>query len=510
MLIEGTLTVSECVFIGDITDEIDARMMVNGREESRNEEVNSEEGNTTTSLCVWESSMVTVNGSNASLISTSSSFINSSYGALSVYDGGEFNGEMVTFMNNNPGLEHFPSMRYNIICFSTVRLLSLVNITSVGAGGDGENVNTSLWINAVENCTIAGIASTYSSAFYIPTLSGIGITREVSGGVITISGAEFVPCELSCTVNADGQFFGVELIALNESVAIGMLSESELEVLEDASSISVQLTSEKGEELTETYSGDIERNGTRARSTLNTDDRNAEGRDSSKVLFIPLSIAFLALLVIVIIAFAYVYVKLKRENVALVEKLGLNAEMEDQKEVEEKPDDEQSGIDCSSFLPPPPSPSPPTISGDEHDTVTETVIVTKSVRVSKAGEGRFPSEIVTPPTPSVHQREIAMLVDNGNDVIERKERERDEKTEHEEGDKKRRKKKKKKKNKQVLNESDTPEEQEEFTDRSYDEMPTRTEESDKEEENEEEEENPKWKKKKKKKKKKKNSQVESV
>ena len=63
---------------------------------------------------------------------------------------GEFKGEIVTFTKNNPGLQHFPSMRYNIICLSTVRLPSLVNITSVSEGSDGEKKNTSLWINAMQ------------------------------------------------------------------------------------------------------------------------------------------------------------------------------------------------------------------------------------------------------------------------------------------------------------------------------------------------------------------------
>ena len=110
MVIEGTLTLNDCSFVGDLSDGTNT-LMRNGIVRSTDINPSSDEQYANSSLCVWQSSMVTVNGSGGTIISASSSFINSSYGALSVYDGGEFSGEQNVLMNNNPGLELFPSMR---------------------------------------------------------------------------------------------------------------------------------------------------------------------------------------------------------------------------------------------------------------------------------------------------------------------------------------------------------------------------------------------------------------
>ena len=250
MIIEGALTVSECSFLGDISDEIPSRMM-NGREQKHDSDISSPEGSVDSSVCIWQSSMVSVNGSDASLISSSSLFTNSSYGAVSVYDGAEFNGIKITFVNNNPGFEKFPSMRYNVICLSSLRFYSLVNITSVEIGGDGEISNTSLWINAVENCTLEGIASTYSSAFYIPNLTSLDISRvkesgKDSGGVLTLNGVNFIPCNLTCTVSVGNYSFVINLTPQNDTCAIAELSQSELQYMEAANTIGLQLAGKDG------------------------------------------------------------------------------------------------------------------------------------------------------------------------------------------------------------------------------------------------------------------------
>ena len=451
MTIEGTLTVSECKFIGGISDEINTRMIaMNGR-------VNSEEGKMNSSACVWDSSMVSVNGVNASLTSTSSSFINSSYGALSVYDGGEFSGELITFMNNNPGVEYFPSMRYNIICLSTKRISSLVNITSVGEGSDGETVNTSLWINAVDNCTLDGIASSYSSAFYIPTLSGMVITHETSGGVITISGLQFVPCQLSCTITADDQSFDVELNAMNESVAIGVLSESDVLVLEAASDIGAVLNGENGEELTESLPVDLNKNGTSTHSVKSDDGSKEAGHNSLVVILFVVTLLLVVLLLIVIVVCTYLYLKLRRESAqpADKDKVSINAEMVDEKDVEGKGEEgEEMSVDTITVM----SPPPPTEMDEHQNRVSEeTVIVTKTVRVIKGGEeedGEGKNEYM-------NLKEIEELMENGNGEIERKEGEGEEEEQQSVEDPSKRKRKKKKKNTNITSEHTEGEEEDE-------------------------------------------------
>ena len=116
MLIEGTLTMSDCEFFGDISDTQLASEIMNGRELNEGMTINTVAGNTDSSICRWNSSMVRVNGSSAFLTSYTSSFVNSSYGALSVYHGAEFFGEGTVFKNNNPGLRSIPP------CVSSVTL----------------------------------------------------------------------------------------------------------------------------------------------------------------------------------------------------------------------------------------------------------------------------------------------------------------------------------------------------------------------------------------------------
>ena len=371
--------------------------------------------------------MVSVNGSKASLISALCSFINSSAGALSVYDGGEFKGETVVFMNNNPGIPSFPSMRYNVICLSYVRLSSLVNILSVGAGSDGETANTSMWINSVENCQLTGLASTYTSAFYIPTLTGMDITREISGGVITIRGAHFVPCELSCTLTADDRSFGVELTAINESVAVGVVNESVVVFLEVASNVGLTLTGQNGQELTEANSSDLER--TSQTSQLNKNDKSKK-TDSKKIIVILLVLAFVlvALLVFLNIMLILRYFRLKKENRSLQEK-ALDVEMDDQKEREEEENADKE--DVSDEL----------LSQQSADQLNSEVVDPLMVQDT---DGKPETEGLAPEAAFVPQSEIQELVGYGSADLERG-------GEGEEESLQKKKKKKKKKKKAQMN-----------------------------------------------------------
>ena len=310
MLIEGTLIINECEFIGDIIDGTRMRMMMNGRGE-RNEasSLTDASGSSSSSVCVWESSMVSVNGSKASLLSSRSSFINSSYGAVSVYDGGEFKGEMITLMNNNPGVEHFPSMRYNIICLSNIRTSSLVNITSVNEGSDGEKKNTSLWINALDNCALAGIASTYSSAFFISHITSLDISRvgvkEGAGGLLSLNGDCFIPCNLSCTIIADKMTFTIDLAPVNESAVEVRLNEATLIVLEQAENIRVAMNSEKREAMEESEVSatnlSIWTNPVQTRESQESGD--GSGITVAVVLIVIVFILFIGLLIIIVLLF---------------------------------------------------------------------------------------------------------------------------------------------------------------------------------------------------------------
>ena len=473
MVIEGTLTLNDCSFVGDLSDGTNT-LMWNGIVRSTDINPSSDEQYANSSLCVWQSSMVTVNGSGGTIISASSSFINSSYGALSVYDGGEFSGEQNVLMNNNPGLELFPSMRYNIICLSSVRVSSLVNITSVGEGSDGEMNNTSLWINAVKNCQLGGIASAYTSSFYIPTLSGMDITRETSGGVITVSGSSFIPCDLSCTVTADERSFGVELTALNESVAIGVLNESVVVFLEAATDVDVMLTGENGQELTEAYPVNVTTKETMAQAGKETGVKT--GTSSVFVILFVLALIIVALLALVIVVLVYLYLKGKRQNVSLADNADSDVEMQDQKDMEEKHNPEEITLEDISVVTQPQTPidSLPSLLQSESSTLAdnpptrlqETFILAKVVPVIRQqADGKEGYVLLSPADLSIPQTAIQQFVVNTNADTDRDRKEIDEEEQPTVEDHQRRKRKKKNKNKkkndQRLNETAEEEDDEE-------------------------------------------------
>ena len=388
--------------------------------------------------------MVSVKGSNASLHSTASSFINSSCGALSVYDGGEFRGEAVAFMNNNPGLEQFPSMRYNIICMSSLRLDSLVNITSVGGGSDGEDKNTSMWINAVENCTLDGILSTYTSAFYIPSVSGIELATTDNnytassdgGGVVTVSGASFVPCELSCTVTADTHMIGIDLTAINETVAIGRVNESSFVILEAARDISVKMNGEKGEGLTESFVVELKKSGTSSKSVKKEDEESTNNFTSLTVTLLVVSLLFIVVLMVVIITLAYLYFTLKKQYGSLAEKMKqLDVEMNEEKEGKEETKDGISIDEVTSEF----NSSLPVTTGNEY--------VMSQIVPQEEGEGKGENVYPIPTSIPVSQSEVQELFDIGNGGGEEEEH-----TVEDQGKKTKKKKSKKKKTK-TLNET---------------------------------------------------------
>ena len=92
-------------------------------------------------------------------------------------------------------------------CESIESISSHVNITSVCAGSDGAKGNTSMELNAVENCI-----STYSSAFCIHNLTSLDVTqlKEGTGGLLTVNGECFIPGDLSYTVTIDNSTITLE------------------------------------------------------------------------------------------------------------------------------------------------------------------------------------------------------------------------------------------------------------------------------------------------------------
>ncbi|KAH7816550.1 uncharacterized protein MONOS_4902 [Monocercomonoides exilis] len=139
-------------------------------------------------ICEWSGSLVDM--VKISVIMKYVTILNSSQGGLSL-SAGNVTIEKGEFMNNNPFIEKYPSLRRNIICSDSASL----TILSL-KGGDGLKDNSSLWI-LNEGCDLRGIAGERSSPFFIPKLEEVSANENGSNIFIKFKGSLFIPCDLS-------------------------------------------------------------------------------------------------------------------------------------------------------------------------------------------------------------------------------------------------------------------------------------------------------------------------
>jgi hypothetical protein len=146
-------------------------------------------------VCGWSGSLVRVSRCTCTL--TNTSITNSSNGALMVGDGANVRIVDGLFENNNPQIPDYLSVRRNVLCSS-----STLNVESV-KGGDGAVPNTSLWIRSTL-CTLNGLAQTYPSSFFIPTLTNVAhipSASESGKSDVTLTGTLLLPCNTSLVVS---------------------------------------------------------------------------------------------------------------------------------------------------------------------------------------------------------------------------------------------------------------------------------------------------------------------
>eukprot|EP00770_Monocercomonoides_exilis_P002542 MONOS_2526.1-p1 / transcript=MONOS_2526.1 / gene=MONOS_2526 / organism=Monocercomonoides_exilis_PA203 / gene_product=unspecified product / transcript_product=unspecified product / location=Mono_scaffold00052:138938-145108(-) / protein_length=2056 / sequence_SO=supercontig / SO=protein_coding / is_pseudo=false len=154
-------------------------------------EINEKNSNTEEEMCRWEGSLVDVVKSSMMMKDTTIS--TSPDGGITM-SGGNVNIEKGEFLNNNPSIEGYPSLRRNIICSDsgTLNVLSL-------KGGDGLKDNTSLWM-LNDGCSFEGIVSERDSSFFIPVLESVEAKEETDRTKLTFKGLLLVPCNLSFSV----------------------------------------------------------------------------------------------------------------------------------------------------------------------------------------------------------------------------------------------------------------------------------------------------------------------
>ncbi|KAH7832176.1 uncharacterized protein MONOS_967 [Monocercomonoides exilis] len=160
------------------------------KEEKEAEAVNGEQERVE-KLCKWSGSLIDIENSNVEMKETT--IRNSKVGGLWV-SGGSVKIEKGEFVNNNPVIEGYPSLRRNIICSDSGTL----NVMSL-KGGDGLERNTSLWM-LNDGCNFEGIVSERDSSFFIPVLESVETKEEADRMKLTFKGMLLVPCNLSFSV----------------------------------------------------------------------------------------------------------------------------------------------------------------------------------------------------------------------------------------------------------------------------------------------------------------------
>ncbi|KAH7817387.1 uncharacterized protein MONOS_7782 [Monocercomonoides exilis] len=141
--------------------------------------------------CRWEGSLVDVLKS--SVMMKDSTISNSPEGGITM-SGGSVVIEKGEFLNNNPSIENYPSLRRNIICSDS----GILNVMSL-KGGDGLERNTSLWM-LNDGCSFEGIASERDSSFFISVLESVEAKEEANRMKLTFKGMLLIPCNLSFSV----------------------------------------------------------------------------------------------------------------------------------------------------------------------------------------------------------------------------------------------------------------------------------------------------------------------
>ncbi|KAH7816164.1 uncharacterized protein MONOS_18257 [Monocercomonoides exilis] len=169
-------------------------------------------------ICQWNGSVVDF--SSSSVMMKDTTICNSSKGGMTV-SGGNVMIEKGEFVNNNPSIDRYPSLRRNIICSDSGTL----NVMSL-KGGDGLKDNTSLWMSN-DGCSFEGIISERASPFFIPVLESIEENEKGEEMEVVFKGKLLLPCNLSfMIVKQMGDEKQIEKYEFDES---GYASETEVE-----------------------------------------------------------------------------------------------------------------------------------------------------------------------------------------------------------------------------------------------------------------------------------------
>ena len=184
---------------------------VNGTQNRSVEANERNEGSLVEEICSWNSSSIRLTSSRVSI--EDSKFVNFTRGALEISDNCIIELGQTGFITNNPGFSHYPSVRRNIMCMTS----SVLDVSSLYAemGSDSE----SLWITGDGTCQWKGILQTYSSVFFVPSLSSVTYFRTNQNNYLHFVGSTLIPCSLSyCVFDNNSVLYTSTFLPSNETL----------------------------------------------------------------------------------------------------------------------------------------------------------------------------------------------------------------------------------------------------------------------------------------------------
>ncbi|KAH7819900.1 uncharacterized protein MONOS_17906 [Monocercomonoides exilis] len=256
-------------------------------------------------ICEWSGSLV--HSTNTTLMMKDVTILNASSGGLSI-SSGNVAIEKGEFLNNNPFIENYPSLRRNIICSDSGSL----SISSL-KGGDGVFPDISMWI-LNDGCSFEGIVSERASSFFIPVLEGASASENGGGTEIQFKGALLLPCDLSFRLILSAgdtdlieTYHFAEDGFVSEAEAVGMVPSRNLSSIPDDTEVSVMIVYGKRLSATDAF---VLKN--RSEPKANGDERIAEGGKEGKSYWLLIVVVLVVILLIVLIGFILFVIRWKK------------------------------------------------------------------------------------------------------------------------------------------------------------------------------------------------------
>ncbi|KAH7826404.1 uncharacterized protein MONOS_4219fu4220 [Monocercomonoides exilis] len=267
-------------------------------------------------ICRWEGSLVNVVKSSVMMKDTT--IANSSEGGITI-SGGNVNIEKGEFMNNNPSIEGYPSIRRNIICSDSGTL----NVMSL-KGGDGLKDNSSLWI-LNEGCELGGMIEERASSFFIPVVEE---ARNETGSegrtIITLSGRLLLPCNVSLKLSFRNgredvvESYGIgEKESVSENEIVAVVSSVQMGAVGAETEVSVSLLFGKGDSPSST---DLFILKNRSETEGKRDDIIVEGGKEGKS-FWPIIVVVMAIILLIVLIVSIIFIVRWRKQKRRTEEL---------------------------------------------------------------------------------------------------------------------------------------------------------------------------------------------